>query len=317
MTAFDEALRARPLSAPLWAERARFHAAQGRLEQSIEDAAQAARVCWNDPKLTALVRSDAAFREEALDEILQSQNRMFGCRQAPEVWRDLGRRRAVQHDWSGAVRAYSESGTSDPTMRADDLLIQACLLRLAGNREGASRLADVFRGRPDSLPAHHEPNGPPLPDRSVRMTLWGRLLDDPPLDPTDIVHRAERHVGESKGEGAYVVGATLLRVGRLDDAVRRFEESLAIEPEWDLRSLNAYGLALAYHRLGHPDNARRWLNRAEHWLAEYERKCATSTWGDLRLHEPTFGSWVYAQVIRREAAGRILDESFPTDPFAR
>jgi hypothetical protein len=37
--AFDEALRARPLYAPLWAERARFHESHGRLDQAIEDAA--------------------------------------------------------------------------------------------------------------------------------------------------------------------------------------------------------------------------------------------------------------------------------------
>jgi tetratricopeptide (TPR) repeat protein len=317
MAAFDEALRARPLSAPLWAERARFHAAQGRLDQFVEDAAQAARACWNDANLTALVRSDAAFRDKALNEILQFQTGMFGPRPGLEVLRDLGRRRALQHDWSVAARAYSEAGTADSSIRADDLLVQACLLRLAGDDERASRLVEEFRRRPASLPAREEPNGPPLPDRSNRMSLWGRLLDDPPLDPADLVHRAESYVVESKGESAYVVGAALLRAGRLDDAVRRFEESLAIEPEWDMHSLNAYGLALAHHRLGHPDHARRWLNRAEHSLTEYERMCAASTLGDLRLYEPDFGSWVYAQILRREASGPILDAGFPIDPFAR
>ena len=84
-----------------------------------------------------------------------------------------------------------------------------------------------------------------------------------------------------------------------------------------MRCLNAYGLALAHHRLGHPDDARRWLDSAEHWLSEHERDCATSARGDPLLYEPNLGSWVYAQVIRRDAPGPILDASFPTDPFAR
>jgi hypothetical protein len=198
----------------------------------------------------------------------------------------------------------------------NNLMVQACLLRLAGDDEGASRLADEFRGRPGPLPAFHEPNGHPIP-KNMGISRWVHLLDDPPLDPADLVHRAETYVADSKGEGAYVVGAALLSAGRLDEAVRRFHESLAIEPEWAMRCLNAYGLALAHHRLGHPDDARRWLDRAQHWLTKYERDCATSTSGDLLLYEPNFGSWVYAQVVRRDAAGPVLDASFPTDPFAR
>ena len=54
VAAFDEALRARPLYAPLWAERARFYESQGRLDQATEDAAQAAMACWNDPNLADL-----------------------------------------------------------------------------------------------------------------------------------------------------------------------------------------------------------------------------------------------------------------------
>jgi WD40 repeat protein/serine/threonine protein kinase/tetratricopeptide (TPR) repeat protein len=311
MAAFREALRARPLSAPLWAERARFHIAQGRLDQSVEDAAQAAAVCWNDPKLTALVRSDAAFRDKALSEIVSR------CRPRPEVWRDRGRRRALDRDWSGAVREYSEAATSVSSMPMNDLMVQSCLLRLAGDDKGASRLVGEFRGRPGPLPAFYDPNGPPVPNETG-ISRWVHFLDDPRLEPADLVHRAETYVADSKGEGAYVVGAALLSAGRLDEAVRRFQESLAIEPEWDMRCLSAFGLALAYHRLGHPDDARRWLDRAEHWLSAQERIYTTSTWGNALLVDPRFfGSWVYAQVVRRDAAGPILDASFPTDPFAR
>jgi tetratricopeptide (TPR) repeat protein len=117
----------------------------------------------------------------------------------------------------------------------------------------------------------------------------------------------------------YVLGAALLRAGRLDEAVRRFEESLAVQPDWPNSGMNAYGLALAHHRLGHPEEARRWLERAEAWLGRLDRAYAGEAPGDLsgqpKVSVP-FEHWVYAQVLRREAAGPILDASFPANPFA-
>ena len=118
----------------------------------------------------------------------------------------------------------------------------------------------------------------------------------------------------------YVLGAALLRAGRLDDAVRRFEESLAVERDWHSSGMNAYGLAVAHHRLGHPDEARRWLEKAEAWLSRLDKTYAAEAPGILTGQPQvpvTFEYWVYAQLLRREAAGQILDARFPADPFAR
>jgi WD40 repeat protein/tetratricopeptide (TPR) repeat protein len=317
VAAFDEALRARPLYAPLWAERARFHAADGRPDRAIDDAAHAALVCWNDPGLAALARGDAAFRDEALDEILRMQS--VGCRPGPEVWRGRGRRLAARGDWDGAIRAFAAPATPIASLPAPDLLAQACLLRLAGDDEGTKRFALEVRGLPEQLPGFGT-DGTPIPIANIQMPLWVRLLDDPPVNPVDLVGRAERYVAKGRGEERYVLGAALLRAGRLDEAIRRFEESLAVEPEWPNSGMNAYGLALAHHRLGQPDQARRWLERAESWLNRLDRTYAAEAPGILTgqpLVPVTFEFWGYAQVLRREAAGPILDEGFPSDPFAR
>jgi hypothetical protein len=92
------------------------------------------------------------------------------------------------------------------------------------------------------------------------------------------------------------------------------------ERDWPRSGLNAYGLALAHHRLGHTDEARRWLDRAESWLNRLDRAYAAEAPGILSGQPQvpvSFEFWVYAQVLRREAAGLILDASFPSDPFAR
>ena len=317
MAAFDEALAARPLYAPLWAERARFRIAQGRLDRAVEDAAQAVLLYWHDPKLVELARSDEAFRDEALSEILSPQ--AGGYRDGPDVWRGRGRRRASQHDWAGSVREFAKPATPVASMLGPDLLARVCLLRLSNDQSAGIQFANEVRGLPESVPRLAS-DGSPIPDPDAQMRLWVRLLDDPPSEPSDLVRSAERYVTKSKAEEAYVMGAALLRAGRLDEAIRRFEQSLAVQPDWPSHGLNAYGLALAHHRLGHPDEARRWLDIAERWLDRLDRIYAVEAPGVLTGQPQvpvSFEFWVYAQVLRREAAGPILDASFPTDPFAR
>jgi hypothetical protein len=106
----------------------------------------------------------------------------------------------------------------------------------------------------------------------------------------------------------------------LGEAVRRFEESLAVARDWPNSGMNAYGLALAHHRLGHRDEARRWLQRAETWLKGLDRIYVAEAPG-IPSGQPqvsvAFEFWVYAQLLRREAAGAIFDASFPIDPFSR
>ena len=84
-----------------------------------------------------------------------------------------------------------------------------------------------------------------------------------PPPPSDSSDGPREYVTKSVGEGRYVLGAALLRAGRPGEAIGRFEQSLTAQPDWPNHGLNAYGLALAHHRLGHPEEARRWLDRAE------------------------------------------------------
>jgi tetratricopeptide (TPR) repeat protein len=152
------------------------------------------------------------------------------------------------------------------------------------------------------------------------MRLWIRLIDDTPPEPSDLVQRALKYVTSNRGEEAYVVGSALLRAGRLDEAVGRFQQSLAVQPDWPNHGLNAYGLALAHHRLGHPDDACRWLDIGERWLDRLDRIYKVEAPSVLTGQPQTpvsFEFWVYAEFLRRATAGPILDKIFPADPFAR
>jgi tetratricopeptide (TPR) repeat protein len=99
------------------------------------------------------------------------------------------------------------------------------------------------------------------------------------------------------------LGAALYRAGRYDEATRRLEESIQGQGGASLPEEWAF-LAMAHHRLGHRDEASRWL-------------------GKLREYQPSenldrFWDELTTRLLRSEAEAVILyDPVFPNDPFAR
>jgi tetratricopeptide (TPR) repeat protein len=98
------------------------------------------------------------------------------------------------------------------------------------------------------------------------------------------------------------LGAALYRAGRYDQAIGRLEEAIQARGgehpgDWPF-------LAMAHHRLGHRDKARRWLDR----LRQYQPSIMDPArfWDDLLVRQ-----------LRSEAEAVILfDPIFPADPFA-
>jgi eukaryotic-like serine/threonine-protein kinase len=131
------------------------------------------------------------------------------------------------------------------------------------------------------------------------------LGPDGTADPQAPVRLAEAGVAgateSNKAIRLNVLGAALCRAGRFDEAIRRLEEGIrlrdgeSIPADWPF-------LAMGNHRLGHHDEARRWLDR----LRNYE----PSTDPDEFWDELAIG------LLRSEAEAVILyDPVFPADPF--
>ena len=98
------------------------------------------------------------------------------------------------------------------------------------------------------------------------------------------------------------LGATLYRAGRYDEAIRRLEE--AIQGRNGSSPHDCVFLALAHHRLGHRDEARRWLDRLRGYRPSAD---PTAFWTNLQIG-----------VLRTEAEAVILyDPVFPADSFAK
>lgn len=78
---------------------------------------------------------------------------------------------------------------------------------------------------------------------------------------------------------------------------------------WDGDGMNWYATAIAHRRLGHKEAARRWLARADAWLARIDRD-------PVRVSEPAgkfwLGDYLDAKVLGREArAGLERPEAAP------
>jgi WD40 repeat protein/tRNA A-37 threonylcarbamoyl transferase component Bud32/tetratricopeptide (TPR) repeat protein len=110
-----------------------------------------------------------------------------------------------------------------------------------------------------------------------------------------------------------VVGAVLFRAGRLEEALKRFEQAhKAFEPRaWDLLFL-----AMIHSGLGQPSEARRLLQEADRWILAADNappgaEGEGAHWIDL-TEKPTI------LLLRSEAEELIRsDPDFPADPFAR
>jgi tetratricopeptide (TPR) repeat protein len=127
------------------------------------------------------------------------------------------------------------------------------------------------------------------------------------VDSETLVRLADAALKGSAPQQKYLVlntlGAALYRAGRFEDAIRRLEEGVQLRAGQGLPQDWVF-LAMAHHRLGHRDEARRWLDRFQHYQPSAD---VSQFWSELEI-----------RLLRGEAEAVVLyDPVFPADPFAR
>jgi eukaryotic-like serine/threonine-protein kinase len=137
---------------------------------------------------------------------------------------------------------------------------------------------------------------------------WACILGpEATADPDLPVRLAETTVNGmsqplARANALNTLGAALYRAGRFEDALRRFEEEIQLRAGTSLTADWPF-LAMAHHRLGHRDEARRWLDRLRNHQPSTDRD---QFWAELEI-----------RVFRSEAEAVILyNPVFPADPFA-
>lgn len=108
----------------------------------------------------------------------------------------------------------------------------------------------------------------------------------------------ELHQADSEHWSLTVQGSLAYRSGRFIDAIPLFERSIAADDKPGAAVLNWLWLAMAHEKLGHADEARRWLKKATSWLDQLGDEIPpNSDTFSFHLH-----NWLEAQVLSREAA---------------
>jgi serine/threonine protein kinase/Flp pilus assembly protein TadD len=109
----------------------------------------------------------------------------------------------------------------------------------------------------------------------VELAVWACVLAaDGVTDYPGLLRWAENTFGADAKTfaGLNTTGVVLYRAGRFDDAVKRLNDARAAhKPADEQRTTIAYTcyfLAMAHHRLGHSEEARRWLDQANRHGAE-------------------------------------------------
>jgi WD40 repeat protein/serine/threonine protein kinase/tetratricopeptide (TPR) repeat protein len=233
-------------------------------------------------------------------------------------------------EWDRAEDAYGEAIHARPFNRS----VRDALVRLHIERghldRAAATLADAVRQVSDDAGLRYQRGlgllasgdragwrgataalldrfGGTINPRTANEVAWACVLgpagDVDAEAPVRLAETAVRGVDEflKADDASRTLGAALFRAGRFDEAICRLGEATKVGSE---QASGWAFLAMAHHRLGHLDEARRWLDR----LRDYQPSADPDQfWNELQI-----------RLLRSEAEALILyDPIFPADPFAR
>jgi Flp pilus assembly protein TadD len=107
-----------------------------------------------------------------------------------------------------------------------------------------------------------------------------------PVRLAESILASHPEVGRERSDLLNTLGAALYRAGRFEEAIRRLDESIQARGDGGDPKGFAF-LVMAHHRLGHHDEAKRWLDK----LVAYQPKEGSDfSWDDVEI-----------RILRREA----------------
>jgi eukaryotic-like serine/threonine-protein kinase len=265
-----------------------------KLLRDGEVSAQSIATWQTDPAL-ASVRDPAELAK--LPDAEREPWRRFWMDVAASIAADplkQGREHAARRQWARAVDSYAQNLAPGSTESGHFWFEYAALSLLSGDRQAytrtCARMIEQCGTAGGPRPYHVARTCTLAPDAVADASLPGRL--------------AEKELKDSAREFWSLTerGALAYRSGQFQQAVPFFEQSLQADPRPGRAVLNWLWLALANHRLGKADEARRWLNKAQAWLDQQRDGMPARADEQLGLH---LHNWLEAHVLRREAEALI------------
>jgi tetratricopeptide (TPR) repeat protein len=191
-----------------------------------------------------------------------------------DAWASRASFYVKQRDWDPAIADLGKVVELKPEQA--NFWYQRALVRVA-----AGRADDYRKDCAEMLQRFGKANKPD----DVHWAAWTcALTPDATKDWPQALALAEKAAKSDSKSISYADtwGAVLYRAGRFDESLARLSEAdaLAKEPSEALKSSPAYAwlfLAMAHHRLGHPDEAKKWLDKAVAWTDKAEREADEGT----------------------------------------
>jgi WD40 repeat protein/tetratricopeptide (TPR) repeat protein/tRNA A-37 threonylcarbamoyl transferase component Bud32 len=274
-----------------------------RQAEAFEAAGQWAAALWHLDRLIAARPEDwTAYHRQGLAHAARGEpdQAAADCTRAVEhgaddweVWLDRAQARAAASRWDEAAADYARAVEMGAT--SGRVLSQHALLRLAtGDAKGYRQVCATMLARFGNTGSAKIANN----------VAWVcGYAPDAVEDLPRVVRLAEEVAGRHPKKYATLntLGAVLYRAGRYEDAVRRLEEAIKAHPRGGA-PFDFLFLAMAHQRLGHGEEARRWLARATEWAERAER----GQLSDPTIQLPLF--WIQRlelRLLRAEAAACV------------
>ena len=246
-----------------------------------------------DPEVTAAAwrrcQAEHGSRQYQWPAVVSFLNPVLATGQArAQDWYERGRAHAQLGRWDRAAADLARA----VALRPDDLAWQTeygLLCLAAGNPER-------YRHVCTDLMDHLTPTDPlRLRNQVAWLTVWA---PDAITEPERLLPWAE-NVPPS-----LLRGATRFRLGRLEDALPDLQTGAGSPTTQAATTEHCRAwlfLALTHHRLGRPDEARAWLDRATRWLEADARVRATLGEQNMPWYQVPWTNTLPLQLLRREA----------------
>ncbi len=274
-----------------WIKRGRRHAKGGRWDEAAAAFVRALALLppnYSHVSERSRLCDELAGREGAFAKAIELRPDDAG------LWLARGRYFARQGQWEKGAAAYGKAKASPSAEDFDNhfFVEQAAIQLLARDAAGYKATCTTMQERLGRK------EGPEIAYLIGRTCMLGPASGTSPLDTVRSVERALPTFADKNYKAAcmHVLAMAYYRAGKDGEAVR---QSLAAIPNWMGTYVNLPVLALAHHRLGHKEQARQWLEKADSRSEQLARGIDKQGVGFPDNVNPA--DWLEFQALRREA----------------